>query len=484
MPDKYHPHVPSEPQRPPEGDDWYGQLHTPVPLLLSEHASGDQSSRVGRLLARLTSGRLGSVPSKSTDTMPAEEDFDSLYDTRGGEDTSRASTAPSSSYEWEGWDDWSEPVDMPHVTERAGNNWRRKVGGALGVAAVGAALYVSGVFGTGKKSSDRPASFHGPALVIPKPSKKPMVKKPVISEVERLYKDSKLVIQDHPFKSQATVADQEEFAKDYKISKKNAGFVFDMYRRGNIDTVKYELDYLKARFKTAAQLTSGMTVNVYTSDLDNPAEPLDINLQALDVLVTETINLSQNVEGSPYNEEMAEIKQLADQGLLNLNISMVLLSDETLCIPGENKGKLPNKHLVNRNSVYCKGLGENVRGNSPGRITDQFIAVLDTGAEGPRNYYSASAQQLGKVLNPDEFTAVAGAHEIAHAFVGNTKLNHAYSGDEEHSRFVFKVESNAYKLVCKLDQDGTVSTIKPVHVEDDPTTTIPRDTNTPVEPKQ
>ncbi len=419
--------------------------------------------------------------------------------------------------------DWV--ADAFDAVEQRRPGWGRKAM-ALGMLAVahlgvlGGAVYE----GTGALRHDAPQGAehhnHIPPEIVDSQQEELM---PATSEEQRLYDQADVVVQNHPFEVTSFAIDQRaalaaarsleakltaeltdvRYSRDYIWELPEAVRKYDDIRSRidatiaetaqleqqnsgleNIErdeaVVKSQLEHYQAEFNMAVRTSQGIMFNIYTSKLDDKTEPLEIDPRALDVLITKVLDIGATLEGNPITSDIAVMRQKAMRGQLNLRLSLVLVSDERLCLVDSETPGVDKVLVRPPERQQCSAIGINVRAAEPHEPTNnQFLVVLDSGT---------SRTTTGDPLPPDLGIALTVAHEVAHGLAGASSKNgtEELSSDQvidgkqvkgtEHSHFVEPVQAKlqAYlQGLIEADQSTAesqagkhrIAYLKPVHVD-------------------
>jgi hypothetical protein len=410
-------------------------------------------------------------------------------------------------------------VDVTEGAKEKGPGRMRRVGKALAQTVLPALMAISAIIGVGAARSESQVPEQRTETSTPANAPEKTPEKPK-SALEQKYQESKVEVQDHPFTAKDLIPEQVR-TKYEALNKQRAQLELDQSKswgsktskedgeritkqlqevRGEIKSIDDQyspelaaehrdktidalLEKHQAEFKVAAKLSSGIRVNIYGSKLDSPSEPLDIDPRALDVMMNELIDRAATVEGNPAHNEIKELQAKAAKGELNMKLSLMMVSDERLCIAGKltedgNAIERGSDQLINPKEekvLKCQAAGLNYRTSGSkvnGKVIsspdyNQFVMALDSGPGRPTEVYSPEAKKRNITLDPDQQAAVVASHEIAHALFGATNMNGQLSGEDEHTKFVFPVQSKMYEYYCDLkgNKDVKIQQATPFHVD-------------------
>lgn len=369
--------------------------------------------------------------------------------------------------------DW-DALDFGVEDEPTRNTFKASLKKKVGAVALGLLVSVGAFTGFRASHDTSSETQAAPTAQIADNGVAPTISQPterVKSSLEQRYADTKIEIQDHPF------APIETPGHPYASS----------LEQKSIDKI---LKRQQGEFVTAAKLSSGVRVNMYRSGLDDKQEPLTVDMRAMDMLVTETINHAGNIDGSPVNAQIKELQAKAARGELDLKLDIMIVSDEKLClaVPKDatatqeaEQTLAPKDQIMKSTTQECfGGIDDRLSlANDPTAALNQFIMVIDMGSGHPHDYFDADVKATDQVLTPDQTAAVTTSHELAHALFGATDQNGVFNMDQEHALFVNHVESRMFGFFVDLNnQKQPTSVITPEHVDDPPVVTSPHSNQT------
>jgi hypothetical protein len=219
------------------------------------------------------------------------------------------------------------------------------------------------------------------------------------------------------------------------------------------ERINSRLEKLSAEFQFATKLSSGIEINFYKSAQDDKKEPLEVDVKALDVLMNQIIANAAETDYKTAAADMKELKRKAENGELGIRLSIVVVSDESLCLPEDQSS--PDQ-LVERDikaqSTNCGAIGENYRVSNMGPTNNQLITVVDPGAFGPQPYYDQDLQAYQEGVTANFGINTTFAHEAAHALFGATPQNGTLNADDEHHLFVHGQEAMMFGKMVELQK--------------------------------